>query len=101
MSEYRIFETTGFQRDLVGLGPEAAKRIQNALANRVYPVLRAAPRELPSAARLQDWDPPTWRIRIGTWRLFFEIDDEKRVVFLTAADHRKDAYRYSREWPLP
>ena len=93
MSEYRIFETTGFQRDLSSLGPEAAKRIRNTLSRRVYPVLRAAPREVPSAARLRDWDPPTWRIRIGTWRLFFEIDDEKRIVVLTAADHRKDAYR--------
>ena len=93
MSEYRIFETTGFQRDVASLGPEAAKRIQGTLARRVYPVLRAAPREAPSAARLKDWDPPTWRIRIGSWRLFFEIDDVPRVVFLTAADHRKDAYR--------
>jgi mRNA interferase RelE/StbE len=88
LSEYRIFETRGFQRDLKSLGPEAAKRVQNTHAKRVYPVLRAAPREVPSAARLKDWDPPTWRIRIGAWRLFFEIDDEKRVVALTAADHR-------------
>ncbi len=93
MSDYRIFETTGFQRDLSSLGPEAAKRIRNTLSTRVYPVLRAAPREVPSAARLKDWDPPIWRIRIGTWRLFFEIDDAKRVVALTAADHRKDADR--------
>jgi mRNA interferase RelE/StbE len=42
---------------------------------------------------LRDWDPPTWRLRIGTWRIFYEIDDEKQIVFLTAADHRKDAYR--------
>jgi mRNA interferase RelE/StbE len=93
LSEYRIFETSGFQRDLSGLGRNASKRIQDTLNRRVYPVLRAAPREVPSAARLRDWDPPTWRIRIGTWRIFFEIDDEKRIVFLTAADHRKDAYR--------
>jgi mRNA interferase RelE/StbE len=93
LSEYRIFETAGFRRDLVGLGPASAKRIQDTLTRRVYPVLRAAPREAPSAARLKNWDPPTWRIRIGTWRVFYEIDDEKRVVFLTAADHRKDAYR--------
>ncbi len=93
MSEYRIFETTGFQRDLATLGPEAAKRIQNTLLKRVYPILRAAPRAAASAARLKDWDPPTWRIRIGSWRLFYEIDDEKHIVFLTAADHRKDAYR--------
>jgi mRNA-degrading endonuclease RelE of RelBE toxin-antitoxin system len=93
LSEYRIFETTGFQRDLSSLGPEAARRIRNTLARRVYPVLRAAPREVPSAARLKDWDPPTWRIQIGAWRLFFKIDDDKHVVFLTAADHREDAYR--------
>jgi mRNA interferase RelE/StbE len=93
LSEYRIFETTAFQRDLSSLGPEAAKRIQGTLARRVYPVLREAPRAVPSCARLKDWDPPTWRVRIGAWRIFFEIDDAKRMVFLTAADHRKDAYR--------
>ena len=47
----------------------------------------------PSAARLRDWNPPTWRIRIGSWRIFYEIDDEKAIVFITAADHRKAAYR--------
>ena len=93
MSEYRLFETSGFRRDLDGLGAETGRRIQNTLTQRVYPVLRAAPREVPSAARLKEWDPPTWRIRIGAWRIFYEIDDDKRVVFLTAADHRKDAYR--------
>lgn len=91
--DYRIFETAGFQRDLAGLGPAAAKRIQYTLTDRVYPVLRTSPREVPSAARLRDWDPPTWRVRVGTWRVFYEIDDENRIVFLTAADHRKDAYR--------
>ena len=65
----------------------------NTLTKRVYPVLKAAPRGVPSAARLKEWDPPTWRIRIGAWRIFYEIDDRKRVVFLTAADRRKDAYR--------
>ncbi len=93
MSEYRLFETSGFHRDVGGPGPAAAKRIQDTLTRRVYPILRAAPREVPSAARLKGWDPPAWRIRIGAWRVFYEIDDEKKVVFLTAADHRKDAYR--------
>jgi mRNA interferase RelE/StbE len=48
---------------------------------------------MPSAARLRDWEPPTWRIRVGSWRIFFEIEDGERIVLLTAADHRKDAYR--------
>jgi mRNA interferase RelE/StbE len=93
LSEYRIFETRTFKKDPDRLGASPARRIRAALDLRIYPMLRAAPRQAPSAARLRDWEPPTWRIRIGSWRVFFEIDDEKRVVSLIAADHRKDAYR--------
>jgi mRNA interferase RelE/StbE len=93
LSDYRLFETRTFQNDLDRLGQAAARRIRLTLEGRVYPLLRASPRQVPSAARLRDWEPPTWRIRIGNWRVFYEIDDEKQIVFLTAADHRKDAYR--------
>jgi len=93
LSEYRLFETRTFHQDLDHLGAAAARRIRAVLEGRVYPILRATPRQIPSAARLREWEPPTWRIRIGSWRVFYEIDDEKQIVFLTAADHRKDAYR--------
>ena len=91
MSDYRLFETRTFQNDLDRLGAATARRIRATLADRVYALLRAGPRQVPSAARLRDWEPPTWRIRIGSWRIFYEIDDEKQIVFLTAADHRKEA----------
>jgi len=93
LSEYRLFETRTFHQDLDRLGSTAARRIRATLEDRVYPLLRATPRQVPSAARLRDWEPPTWRIRIGSWRVFYEIDDENQIIFLTAADHRKDAYR--------
>jgi mRNA interferase RelE/StbE len=93
LPEYRIFETRTFQKNLEGLGPAAARRIRSALEARVYPILRMTPRAVPSAARLRDWEPPTWRIRVGSWRIFYEVDDAERIVFLTAAEHRKDAYR--------
>jgi len=93
LSEYRIFETATYQRDLDRLGTPVSRRIRDTLETRVYPLLRAHPRQIPSAARLRDWEPPTWRVRIGSWRVFYEINDERRIVFLTAADHRKDAYR--------
>ena len=93
MPEYRIFETTTFERDLHRLGANAAKRLRAALANRFYAVLPVSPRQVPSAARLRDSDPPTWRVRIGSWRVFYEIDDRSGIVFLTAVEHQKDAYR--------
>jgi mRNA interferase RelE/StbE len=93
LPEYRIFETRTFQKDLDRVGHAPARRIRATLESRVYPLLRATPRQVPSAARLRDWDPATWRIRIGSWRLFYEIEDGERIASLIAADHRKDAYR--------
>jgi mRNA interferase RelE/StbE len=93
LSDYRLFETATFRRDLERLGPEVSRRLRATLEKRVYPVLAATPRQAPGAARLREWDPPTWRIRIGSWRIFYEIDDEKRVVSLTVATHRGEAYR--------
>jgi mRNA interferase RelE/StbE len=93
LSEYRIFETNRFRKDLEALGSSVEGRIRTTLTARIYSLLKANPRAVPSAARLRNWEPPCWRIRIGSWRLFFEIDDDERVVFLTAVDHRKDAYR--------
>lgn len=34
----------------------------------------------------------SWRIRIGDWRVLYEIDDEKRIVDISAIRHRSDAY---------
>jgi mRNA interferase RelE/StbE len=93
LSDYRLFETATFSRDLERLGPEVSRRVRTTLEKRVYPVLRLAPRQSPGAARLRDWEPPIWRIRIGSWRIFYEIHDEDRIVFLTAVAHRKEAYR--------
>ncbi len=58
-----------------------------------YPALRNNPRRGPNIKRLKNWEPPTWRYRVGDWRFFYEIDDRRRLVFMTAADHRKQAYR--------
>lgn len=34
-----------------------------------------------------------WRIRIGRYRVVYEIDDESRVVTVLDIGHRKDVYR--------
>ncbi len=34
-----------------------------------------------------------WRIRIGNYRVVYEIDDEKRVVTVLHIGHRRDVYR--------
>jgi mRNA interferase RelE/StbE len=35
----------------------------------------------------------TWSARRGSYRVLYEIDEENRIVTVTAVEHRSDAYR--------
>lgn len=93
MARYRIFETATFREDLQHIARAGLRRIETKLREHVYPQLRVEPHYGPQVKRLRDWDPLTWRYRIGAWRFFYEIDEKGKVVYLTAADHRGRAYR--------
>jgi mRNA interferase RelE/StbE len=90
---FRIFETRSFLADLAGLGIVSQRRLEAKLRDYVYPILRSTPHSGANIKRLKNWDPSTWRYRVGDWRFFYEIDEKQRIVFMTAADHRKEAYR--------
>jgi mRNA interferase RelE/StbE len=92
LGEYRIFETEQFQEDLRQLARAGRPDIVRKLQDMVYPQLARHPHFGPNIRKLRGYTPDTWRYRIGAWRFFFEINDEKKVVFLTAAAHRGSAY---------
>lgn len=93
MSEFRIFETRQFEKDLKGEFGGDAARVIRKLRTVVYPLLRVNPYFGPNIKKLCDFKPPTWRYRIGSYRFFYEIDDREGIVSMIAADARKDAYR--------
>jgi mRNA interferase RelE/StbE len=66
--------------------------IPKKLIDQVYPQLRVRPHFGPNIKKLSDFEPETWRYRIGSWRFFYEIDEQSRIVFMTAAAHRSRAY---------
>ncbi len=90
---FRVFETRQFLADLARLGPAAGKRLEAKLREYVYPTLCQNPFLGPNIKQLRNWEPPTWRYRVGRWRFFYEINETSKIVFMTAADHRKQAYR--------
>jgi mRNA interferase RelE/StbE len=89
---YKVFETRRFLTDLAGLGAVSQRRLEAKLRDYVYPILRVTPHSGSNIKRLKNWDPPTWRYRVGDWRFFYEIDEKQCIVFMIAADHRKEAY---------
>ena len=92
LTEYRIFETEQFQKDLAAIARAGQAKVETKLREIVYPQIRQRPHFGPHIKKLEGFSPETWRYRIGSWRFFFEIDDEAHVVFLIAASHRGSAY---------
>jgi mRNA interferase RelE/StbE len=93
LSEYRIFETEQFEKDLRRLARSGRAHVVEKLRRIVYPQLRKQPHFGPHVRRLTGYSPDTWRHRIGAWRFFYEIDEEEKVVAMIAAEHRSSAYR--------
>ncbi len=74
------------QRDLRRLSSEVSSRVLSALRR-----LRDDPRPR-GALMLHDYEPPTWRLRVGAWRVLYEIDDHAEVVRVVGVRHRSKAY---------
>ena len=89
---YRIFATSQFLENLERLSPPILRKIQAKLECYVYPQLKREPHFGPNIKKLRDWEPETWRYRIGPWRAFYEINEREKVVSLLTFDWRKDAY---------
>ena len=91
-TDYRIFETERFQKDLKAIARGGDRRVLEKLRTTVYLQLRRQPFFGSQIKKLKGYTPETWRYRIGAWRFFYEVDDVEMIVFLTAASHRGSAY---------
>lgn len=93
MDVYRLFETSSFRKDLEKyLPPEKQKTLLKKLGQLVYSQLREQPHFGSHIKKLKNYEPESWRYRVGDLRLFYSIDETNKVVILTALRWRKDAY---------
>lgn len=62
------------------------------LVDYVYPQLRKNPYFGKNIKKLTNYQPETWRYRIGDYRFFYTINDQRKIVFMVNADTRGNAY---------
>ena len=93
MVKFKIFETDQFLQDLSGDFKGQGERIAKKLREYVYPQLRENPRLGKNIKKLKNYEPETWRYRIGDYRFFYEIDAEEGIVYMLTVDSSKDSYR--------
>lgn len=53
----------------------------------------ASPDPLSFARKMVESDVGEYRWRIGDYRVLFDVDADKKLIFVTAIGHRKDVYR--------
>ena len=93
MTVYRIFETDVFTSRLEALIHSGERGIRKKLDQTIYPHLRSSPHFGPQIKKLKNYQPETWRYRIGNYRIFYGIDENSRIVSILTVDHRKDSYK--------
>jgi len=92
LNKYQIFETERFQKDLQHIVMSGHTRLALKLQEFVYPQLREHPHFGSNIKKLKGFKPDTWRYRVGSWRFFYEINEQEQIVSLIAASHRSSAY---------
>jgi mRNA interferase RelE/StbE len=90
---FRIFETETFLASLEQDVEGQQDKIKVKLRTQVYQQLKESPLFGPNIKKLRNWTPPTWRYRIGSYRFFYEINNENKIVFMLLAEHRGKAYK--------
>lgn len=83
---YRVFLERAAERDL--------KSLPSKLHNRVISALQKLAREpRPSGCRKLTGSDHDWRIRVGEYRVVYEIDDTAQVIRVNRVRHRREVYR--------
>jgi mRNA interferase RelE/StbE len=83
---YRVFLERAAEKDLKRLSSEVHDRVIIAIRG-----LASDPR--PSGCRKLAGSKHDWRIRVGDYRVVYEIADEIRIVRVNRVRHRREVYR--------
>ena len=88
MYNFEIAETKEFRKNLKKLDTKLYEKIKNI----VYPQLRSNPFFGANIKKLKGELEGVYRYRIGNYRVFYVIENEKVLVVMTSVSHRQGAY---------
>lgn len=86
MASYRIDWRSSARRELRRLPTNVIARVIETIT-----ALGEAPR--PDGCRKLTGSERTFRIRVGKYRVVYEVQDDRLVVLIIRVRHRRDAYR--------
>lgn len=92
MANYQVFVTEEYEQQLSKITKSDRILIERKMQQYVIPQLKSEPHFGSNIKKLKNYNPPTWRYRIGKYRVFYEINTETMEVDILTISQRKDAY---------
>lgn len=83
---YHLVIANSAKRDMRHLEPSLQQRVAIRLQ-----ILSDTPR--PSGVKKLRDRENQWRIRVGDYRVIYEIDDDEHLIVILRIKHRREAYR--------
>ncbi len=88
-NSFSITETETFQKEIKKL---KFRSLNSKVKNYVYPQLKHNPFFGPNIKKLRGEFSEIYRYRLGKYRLFYTIDQEKVIIYMLMIKDRKNAY---------
>jgi mRNA interferase RelE/StbE len=89
---YRVFEAENFIKDFDKIKGKNKLLVENKLFDKLYPHLKEEPHYGNNIKKLKNYKPETGRYRIGNYRVFYEIDEDEKIVYIIGISTRQNAY---------
>lgn len=86
MARYRVEFKPAAERDLRSLPREILQRVHTEISSLADDPLP------PGAKKLKGW-ADTWRIRVGHYRVLYQLRTQQSLVLIVRVGHRRDVYR--------
>ena len=90
MDNYKIAETKTFSKKI---NSRKFIHLYSKITNDIFPVLRNNPFFGINIKKLKGKFNEIYRFRMGDFRMFYKIDEIKKLVFIINIENRKDAYK--------
>ncbi len=88
MYDYQIAETKNFEK----IKSKIESKVYLKIVNNVYPQLRTNPFYGTNIKKLKGEFEGYYRYRVGNYRLFYIIENDKVLIFITDFRHRQSSY---------
>ena len=88
LSKFQIAETKTFEK----AKKKIDKKLYEKIKNFVYPQLKENPYYGANIKKLKNNFEGYYRYRVGNYRLFYLIEDEKLIIVVVDLKHRQQAY---------